>query len=122
MLSEPQDKEDLDTIVEVPQLTTSPCKKTLQVVDDVTGVGHFMNRCYKLKHKTEATIIPYKDVYMYKDIMKKVKHLKIIFCIWSCAPPSGMHAACFSHTCYFQHECKRYPIKNLFKCLMFIID
>lgn len=46
----------------------------------------------KLKKELEATIIPYKDVYMYND-MENITHVKIFsFCSMS----SAIHAACFS--------------------------
>jgi hypothetical protein len=46
-------------------------------VDDFIGVGHYMDRYYELKKELEATVIPYNDVYMCKD-MEKVMHLKIL--------------------------------------------
>jgi hypothetical protein len=62
MLSEPQDEQDADTVVEMTQLTTTACKKCLQIVDEFIGVGHVMDLCQKLKHKVEATMIQLKDV------------------------------------------------------------
>ena len=95
MLSDPQDEEDSDIIVESSQPRTSARKKIFQVVDDFIGVGHYMDRYEKLKKELEATIIPYKDVYMYND-MEYITHLKILF---FCSMSSAIHAACFS-----QHE------------------
>jgi len=78
--------------VERSQPRTSARKKIFQAVDDFIGVGHYMDRYQKLKNELEVTIIPYKDVYMYKD-MENITHLKILsFCSMS----SAFHAACFS--------------------------
>jgi hypothetical protein len=70
MLREPQDEDDSDIIVERPQPSTSASKKIFPIVDDFTGIGHFMDRYQKLKKELEATIIPYKDVYMYVKMEK----------------------------------------------------
>ena len=40
MLSEPQDEEDSDIIIERPQPSISACKKIFQLVDDFIGIGH----------------------------------------------------------------------------------
>jgi hypothetical protein len=85
-------REDSDIIVERPQPRTSDHKKIFQIVDDFIGDGHYMDRYQKLKKELEATIIPYNDVYMYKD-MENITHFKILsFCSMSCA----IHSACFS--------------------------
>jgi hypothetical protein len=91
MLSEPQD-EDSDIIVERPQPRTSARKKFYQIVDDFIGVGHYMDGYQKLKKEFEATIIPHKDVYMYKD-MENITHLKIHSC---CSISCAIHAPSFS--------------------------
>ena len=44
MLSEPQDEEDSDIIVERPQPRTSARKKIFKIVRDFIGVGHYMGR------------------------------------------------------------------------------
>jgi hypothetical protein len=92
MPGEPQDEEDADIIVERPQPSISAHKKIFQTVDDFIGIGHYLGRYQKLKKELEATIIPYKDVYMYDD-MENITHSKILsFCNMS----SAIHAACFS--------------------------
>lgn len=93
MLGEPQDEEDANIIVERPQPSISAHnKKIFQTVDDFIGVGHYVRRYQKLKKELEATVIPYKDVYMYND-MENITHSKIFsFCSMS----SAIHAACFS--------------------------
>lgn len=45
------------------------------MVDDFiyhfSEVSHFVNRCLKFKHETEAFMTPYREVY--KDMQKKEK-------------------------------------------------
>jgi hypothetical protein len=54
--------------MERPQPRTSAHKKIFQIMDDFIGIGHYMDSYQKLKKELEATITPYKDEYMYKDM------------------------------------------------------
>jgi hypothetical protein len=62
MLSEPEDEENSDTVLDRPLLTASTLKKGLQVMDylvsNLSEVAHFVDRCLKFKHEIYAVMSP----------------------------------------------------------------
>jgi hypothetical protein len=81
VLSGPED-EYSDDVTKRPQLT-SAVKKCIQLVDDLVHyffeVNHFINKCLKYKHKIEAVLTLFIEVY--EDLQKKAKELTITsFC------------------------------------------
>lgn len=62
-LTERDDQEDSDAVVNRPQLPSNVQKKGLQMADDLVShafeVNHFINRCLKIKHKMEAVTAHY---------------------------------------------------------------